>query len=109
MSSETREVMHDQHTHPVGATKTYWVIGIILTVVTFIEISAYFYEDWYGVFATPTVLIVSLFKFVLVVMFYMHLKYDSKIFTGVFVFPMALATLVIGSLILLYHVLHPLR
>jgi hypothetical protein len=29
-------------------------------------------------------------------------------FTGVFLFPMALATLVIGSLILLYHVLHPM-
>jgi cytochrome c oxidase subunit IV len=109
MSSESREVMHDQHAHPVGATRTYWVIGVILTLVTFIEISAYFWEEWYGVFAVPTVLIVSAFKFVLVVAFYMHLKYDSKVFTGVFVFPMALATLVIGSLILLYHVLHPLR
>ena len=48
-------------------------------------------------------------KFVLVVMFYMHLKYDSKMFTGVFIFPMALAALVIGGLTILYHVLHPLR
>ena len=36
MSSETREIIHDQHAHPVGATKTYWVIVIILTMVTFI-------------------------------------------------------------------------
>ena len=48
-------------------------------------------------------------KFVLVVMFYMHLKYDSKIFTGIFLFPFALATLVIVGLTILYHVLHPLR
>lgn len=109
MSSETHEIMHDQHTHPVGATKTYWLIGIALILITGVEISAYFYEDLYGALATPTVLVLSALKFVLVVAFYMHLKYDSKLFTGVFLFPMALATLVIGSLILLYTVLHPLR
>ena len=109
MSSESREIMHDQHAHPVGATKTYWVIGIILTLVTFIEVSAYVYADAYGAFATPVVLIVSAAKFILVCMFYMHLKYDSPIFTGIFIFPMTLAVLVIGGLYLLYHVLHPLR
>ena len=109
MTSETREIMHDQHAHPVGATKTYWVIGVILTLVTFIEVSAYFYAEAYGALATPVVLIVSAAKFILVVAFYMHLKYDSKVFTGIFVFPMALAVLVIGSLYLLYHIVHPLR
>jgi cytochrome c oxidase subunit 4 len=109
MSSETREIMHDQHAHPVGATRTYWIIGIFLILVTIIEVSAYFYEDVFGALATPTVLFVSALKFVVVVMFYMHLKYDSKVFTGIFLFPMALATLVIGGLYLLYHVLHPLR
>ena len=109
MSSESREVLHDQHAHPVGATFTYWVIGGLLILMTFVEVSAYFYDDFYGALATPVVVIVSAAKFVLVVMFYMHLKYDSKVFTGVFIFPMALATLVIGSLWLLYHVVHPLR
>lgn len=109
MSSETREIMHDQHAHPVGATRTYWMIGIFLILITVIEVSAYFLDDVYGALAIPTVLVVSAIKFITVVAFYMHLKYDSKIFTGVFIFPMALATLVIGSLYLLYHVLHPLR
>jgi cytochrome c oxidase subunit 4 len=48
-------------------------------------------------------------KFVLVVAFYMHLKYDSKLFTGIFLFPLALGTLVICALTILYHVLAPLR
>ena len=109
MSSETREIMHDQHAHPVGATGTYWIIGILLIAITVIEVSAYFFQEFFGSFSTPTVAIVSALKFVLVVMFYMHLKYDSKIFTGIFLFPLALATLVIGGLFLLYHVLHPLR
>ena len=109
MSSETREVMHDQHAHPVGATRTYWIIGIFLIVVTFIEVSAYFYDDFYGALAHPVVLFVSALKFLTVAAFYMHLKYDSKVFTGIFLFPAALATLVIVGMILLYHVLHPLR
>jgi cytochrome c oxidase subunit 4 len=109
MSSETREIMHDQHAHPVGATKAYWVIGIILVLVTVVEVSAYFFEDFFGVLATPTVLVLSAAKFLLVVAFYMHLKYDSKLFSAIFIFPLALATLVIGALALLYHVLHPLR
>ena len=74
-----------------------------------VEVSAYFASDFFGALANPVVMIVSAAKFILVVLFYMHLKYDSKVFTGVFIFPMALAALVIGGLYLLYHVVHPLR
>jgi cytochrome c oxidase subunit 4 len=74
-----------------------------------VEVGAYFGESVLGGLSNPIVMVVSAAKFVLVVMFYMHLKYDSKVFTGVFIFPMALATLVIGGLWLLYHVVHPLR
>jgi cytochrome c oxidase subunit IV len=109
MSSESREIMHDQHSHPVGATRTYWLIGAILIVATGVEVGAYAGGDVLGALANPLVLVVSAVKFILVVMFFMHLKYDSKVFTGVFLFPMALATLVIGGLWLLYHVVHPLR
>ena len=109
MSSESREIMHDQHSHPVGATRTYWIIGVILILATGVEVGAYAGADVLGALANPLVMIVSAAKFILVVMFFMHLKYDSKVFTGVFLFPMALATLVIGGLWLLYHVVHPLR
>jgi len=107
MSSESREVLHDLHTHP--GTRTYWVIGFYLFVLTGLEIACYYVEDQLGSLATPAILLLSAAKFVLVVMFYMHLKYDSKLFTGVFLFPMALATLVIGGLTILYHVLDPVR
>ena len=109
MSSETREIMHDQDAHPVHGTRTYWIIGAILFVITALEIAAYYVEDTLGSLAVPVILALSALKFWLVVWFYMHLKYDSRTFTGIFVFPMALATLVIVSLTLLYHVLHPLR
>lgn len=109
MSSESREIMHDQHAHPVHGTKTYWTIGVILFFVTALEILAYYMEESLGVAAVPVILALSAAKFALVVMFFMHLKYDSKVFTGIFLFPFALGTLVIVSLFLLYHILHPLR
>ena len=109
MSSETREILHDLDAHPVHGTRTYWIIGLYLFILTALEIACYFYEDELGSAAAPIILALSAAKFILVVMFYMHLKYDSKMFTGVFLFPMALATLVITSLTILYHVLHPLR
>jgi cytochrome c oxidase subunit 4 len=109
MSSESREVLHDQEAHPTHGTGTYWIIGVILMVVTGLEVVAYLLEDTLGRFTAEVILALSAVKFALVVMFYMHLKYDSKIFTGVFLFPAALGTLVIGGLTILYHVLHPLR
>ncbi len=108
MSSQTREIMHDQHAHPVHGTRTYWIIGIILTVITAFEIAAYYFEDMLGGTVTTVILTLSAAKFILVAMFFMHLKYDNKIFSGIFIFPLALATLIISALILLYHVLHPM-
>lgn len=108
MSSESREVMHDVEAHPVHGTRLYWVIGVWLFVLTALEIIAYYVEEALGPAVTGVILALSAAKFVLVVMFYMHLKFDSKVFTGVFLFPMALAALVITSLTVLYHVLHEL-
>lgn len=108
MSSQTHEIVHDQDAHPVHGTRTYWIIGILLIAITGIEVGAFYLEDTLGILTTPMILTVSAAKFVLVVMFYMHLKYDSKIFSGVFLFPLTLGALVICGLILLYHVLHPL-
>jgi cytochrome c oxidase subunit IV len=109
MTSETREIMHDIDAHPVHGTRTYYIIGGILTVLTMIEIAMYYLETWEYVArgtAAVVILVLSAAKFVLVAMFYMHLKYDSPIFTGVFAFPLALAALVIVGMYLLFHVLH---
>ena len=108
MSSSTREIMHDQHSHPVNATRTYVIIGIILMLATALEVVAYTQEDTLGAASAPVILALSAVKFVLVVAFYMHLKYDSKVFTGIFLFPLLLGTLIISALTILYHVIDPL-
>ena len=53
----------------------------------------------------PLLLLLSAAKFALVAMFYMHLKQDHRLFTGVFVFPLIIATVIILALIVLeaYH------
>ncbi|HEY0151212.1 MAG TPA: cytochrome C oxidase subunit IV family protein [Longimicrobium sp.] len=107
MSSEQREIAHDQHTHP--GPKQYVIIGIILTIMTVFEILAYYAEEDWGILnagmAAAVIAILSAAKFITVVMYYMHLKFDSKIFTGIFIFPAALAILVIGAMYIVQQVL----
>ncbi|MBT8335543.1 MAG: cytochrome C oxidase subunit IV family protein [Gemmatimonadetes bacterium] len=81
----------------------YWMIGGILAVLTALEVAAYYME--LGAVEIPLLIGLSIAKFVLVVMFFMHLKFDSRIFTGVFMAGMVLAVFMVGALILLYHVI----
>jgi cytochrome c oxidase subunit 4 len=107
MSSEQREIAHDQHTHP--GPRQYVIIGIILTIMTVFEILAYYAEEDWGILnagmAAAVIAILSAAKFITVVMYYMHLKFDHKIFTGIFIFPAALAILVIGAMYIVQQVL----
>jgi cytochrome c oxidase subunit IV len=92
----------DAHVHP--GPRKYVMIGIVLSILTAAEVAAYYIEALRPVLI-PILLILSAAKFILVVQFYMHLKFDSRIFSSVFLGPMALAVLVIVALIILYHVL----
>ena len=107
MTSELREVAHNQHTHPTN--RFYIIVGVILIGLTALEWLGYKGEEA-GTLgpgaATTIILFLSALKFLLVVALYMHLKFDHKLFTGIFVFPAMLATLVIGSMILLFGPLH---
>ena len=99
---------HDQghgqgHGHGSGghaSTGFYWAIGAILTVITAVEV-AIFYIDAMA----PVLLVLSAAKFAIVVMFFMHLKFDSKIFSGVFLAGLFLAAFMTTALIILYKVL----
>ena len=107
MTSETREIVHDQHSHP--GLGFYLVIGGILIGFTVLEILGYVGETkhmYSSGAAAAIILVLSAVKFFSVVAYYMHLKFDNKLFTGIFVFPAVLGTLVIGGMILLFHVVH---
>ena len=104
LHSHGHEVAHDAggHSHPTW--KTYVVIGFILTAITAIEV-AIFYVPALSKVLIPTLLVLSGAKFLIVVLWYMHLKFDSKVFGRVFWAPFALAILVVVGMIILFKVL----
>ena len=107
MSSESREVQHNQHAHPTN--RFYLIIGLVLLALTGLEVAGYLGEESGALgpgMATVIILVLSALKFVLVVALYMHLKFDHKLFTGLFVFPALLATLVICGMIFLFGPIH---
>jgi cytochrome c oxidase subunit IV len=105
-------VTAQEHAHPTASL--YFKVGLVLFVLTALEVGLY--EITYGghagpsaeaikPFFVPMLLLLSAAKFALVAMFYMHLKQDSKLFTGVFVFPLTIAAFIVVALIILqaYH------
>ena len=88
-----------EHAHP-GA-KEYLAIATVLVVITAVEVAVFYIPAMKPVLV-PVLLTLSAVKFALVAMFYMHLKFDHKLFSWLFVLPMLLATFVILALIKLF-------
>jgi len=82
----------------------YWAIGGTLTVITAVEVAIFYIPALAGILV-PALLTLSAAKFLLVVMFFMHLKFDSRVFSGVFVAGLVLAMFMTTALIVLYKVL----
>ena len=91
---------HGSHASP----GLYWAIGGILTVITAVEVGAFYLPALAGALV-PILLVLSSAKFIMVVMFFMHLKFDSKIFSGLFLAGLVLATFMTVALIVLFRVL----
>ena len=97
------------HAHP--GWQMYVIIALILFALTALEVGAYEVAErgisgTFGTFVSQMVveilLVLSAAKFALVAMFYMHLKQDSKLFSGVFVFPLIIAAFIVVALMVLH-------
>jgi cytochrome c oxidase subunit 4 len=89
-----------EHAHPDWGT--YKWVAIILTVITAAEVWVYYTPLKETRLFVPTLLAMSVAKFAIVVMFYMHLKYDAKVFRGLFIGPLIIAIIVLISLLFLF-------
>jgi cytochrome c oxidase subunit 4 len=89
---------------PHATTATYLTVAAVLTVLTILEVGA-FYVPQFQPILVPSLLTLSAAKFSLVVMFYMHLKFDHKLFRLVFLVPLLFAAGVIIALMFLFGVL----
>ena len=84
---EAEELGH--HPEP----RTYVAVAVILAIVTAIEVGLS-YAKALGDLVVPLLLISAIFKFVLVALWFMHLRFDSPIFRRLFVAGIVLALIV---------------
>ncbi|MFM8563725.1 MAG: cytochrome C oxidase subunit IV family protein [Acidimicrobiia bacterium] len=83
--------------HHGASDKQYVVIALILAALTAIEVSTYYVD--FGPLFMPTLFVLMTVKFVVVVSYFMHLKFDNKLFSYLFYAGLFLALAVyIGAL-----------
>ena len=75
--------------HPTP--KKYVQIAIVLGILTAIEIALYYTEDIVGVFTDPILIILAVGKFIIVVGWIMHLRFENKMVNRFFTGGMILA------------------
>ena len=92
---------HGEHHHPTW--KEYKWVALILFVITVAEVAAYYIPAFVASRAfVPSLIFMSVVKFAIVVMYYMHLKYDAKLFRALFVGPLAIAVITVIALLFLF-------
>ncbi len=100
-AATTPHAAAQEHHHPTW--QTYVKVGAVLTAITVAEVWAYYVPSLVAsrIFV-PMLLIMSAVKFITVVMFYMHLKYDHKLFRVLFTGPLFIAALTLLALMFLF-------
>jgi cytochrome c oxidase subunit 4 len=83
------------------SVRTYLMIGAGLTVITLIELGIS-YSGMANNIMIPLLLVLSAFKFVVVVAYFMHLRFDSSLFTKMFVGSLLLMIAIICALLTLF-------
>ena len=90
---------HADHAHD-DAHGGHWTdlkyvqLAVALAIVTAIEVALSYMVDDLGKAFLPLLLVLMLIKFFAVVMFFMHLKFDSKLFSVLFYTGLGLAVFV---------------
>lgn len=87
-ATETHEETHEHGMSDSGYIK----IALILAAITALEVSTYYVD--FGPLFLPSLLIMMVVKFFMVVSYFMHLKFDNKIFSLMFYIGLGLAMFV---------------
>lgn len=94
---------HEQAEHAHPSNSTYVIVAAILGVITAVEV-AVFYLDALKPVLVPILLTLSAAKFTMVVGFFMHLKFDSRLYRALFIGPLVVAIAVMMAMFLIYGV-----
>ena len=77
------------HAHP--SDRTYVGIALILAALTAAEVVTFYVEDTIGGLLVPVLVTMMIVKFAIVAGWFMHLRFDSNLFTRLFVSGLVLA------------------
>jgi len=73
---------HDEHAEHGMSIVGYIKVALVLAALTALEVATYFVD--FGPFFMPVLLVLMCVKFFIVVSYFMHLKFDNKIFSFMF-------------------------
>jgi len=97
MSAVTEHATHEHHPahdHHVPSDNYFIKVALFLAVLTAVETSTYWWPSSLSSFATPTLLVLMAIKFWTIIRIFMHLKFDSPIFSVMFYIGLGLALFV---------------
>jgi cytochrome c oxidase subunit 4 len=98
MSTDTaHETDHPADEHHGPSDMQYVGIFAILVIITAVEVALSYLVDDLGAFFLPLLLILMAVKFLVVVSYFMHLKFDNKIFSWMFYTGLILAITVYAA------------
>lgn len=106
MAQDTRSLpgtLEPDHTHP--GERTYIKIAVFLAAITLFEVVIYYLEST-GSILVPALLLLSAIKFVTVVGFFMHLKFDDRRLSWIFSFGFSLAAAVFIAVVVMHNYDH---
>jgi cytochrome c oxidase subunit 4 len=83
------------------STRGYINIALILAAITALEVSTYYVD--FGPLFLPSLIIMMVVKFFMVVSYFMHLKFDNKIFSWMFYAGLFLAVGVYVAALSTFH------
>ena len=104
-ATQSSHEVEDHHGPAHPSDKQYVMIGLILGVLTLIEVGLYYVDI--GALNNTTLLLLAVAKFVIVAMFFMHLRFDSPVLRRLFVTGIVLALLVYMAYLLTLGVYVP--
>ena len=93
---------HADHVHEHPSWKQYKWVALWLTLITVFEVWIYYTSFKDTPYYVPLLLVLSATKFAIVVLFYMHLKYDHKLFKALFTGPLIIAVCTLLALMFLF-------
>jgi cytochrome c oxidase subunit 4 len=94
--------LQDAHTHPTE--KQYVVVALVLAAITALEVGLYYITSLPDRVLVAMLGVLAFVKFVGVALYFMHLKFDSRVFRRFFVAGLVLAFIVFGAALATMHV-----